>query len=206
MNEEIKNKLRNAGFEAIKDTRLDWSIMKKTPLYKIYINPNNNHVAIDNNNDALVFEGVPFENLEELNKICYPFNGLKDLTFDGKQYTWEECLGREKGWYVDEFSTIDYTTEIIVDEDHRNVCPTEDNAISIGATTQLMQICKKINEDFPSYGHHSHYPVLSKDGTFDWTCFDLKINQFPMNSEEAVKKLIETNSDLLYQYFETEKP
>lgn len=202
MNNEIKRKLELAGFEDIEQN--DWLILKNTALYKIYINFELSRVAIDNKNDKLVLSGIEFKDLDQLNKICYPFNGCQDLNFEEKQYTWEECFKTKIGFYVGGNGGVYERTSLNKSTLNKTVCPTEKSAISIEATTQLMQICAKINEDFPSEDEYDYYPHLDMNGKLDWVQTYHKYNSFKMNSAAGVKALLESNTPLLNQYFEHE--
>jgi len=203
MNEETKKKLRNAG---LKEQADNIAFSKSCGEFLITLELLHETIIVHIIREGQQVISKAANTLEDVNKICYPFNGCQDLNFERKQYTWEECLDTEKGWYVDEFSTIDYATELIVEENNRNLCPTEDNAISIGATTQLMQICKRINEDFDKTNEGFYYPLLASYGAIEVRYSTWKYNHLPMNSEEAAEALIKTNLPLLKQYFETEKP
>jgi len=204
MNEETKKKLRNAG---LKEQADNIAFSKSCGEFLITLELLHETIIVHIIREGQQVISKAANTLEDVNKICYPFNGCQDLNFERKQYTWEECLDTEKGWYVDEFSTIDYATELIVEENNRNLCPTEDNAISIGATTQLMQICKRINEDFEAEDDMRYSPMIyDRKVEYYKHHKNHKFGTLTMNSVKAFKALIETNSDLLYQYFETEKP
>jgi len=203
MNEEIKKKLVNAGFSKITE---EWNFLViKGQNHSISINKDLTMVRVYPFKSVRFIE-AKFTNLEELNKICYPFNNFKDLNFEGKKYTWEECLDTEKGYFVGSCSEVNNYTEMTATYRNKNICPTEKNAISIGATTQLMQICKRINEDFDKTNEGFYYPLLASYGAIEVRYSTWKYNHLPMNSEEAAEALIKTNLPLLKQYFETEKP
>jgi len=208
MNEETKKKLRNAG---LKEQADNIAFSKSCGEFLITLELLHETIIVHIIREGQQVISKAANTLEDVNKICYPFNGCQDLNFERKQYTWEECLDTEKGYYIDEFSTVDSATEIVIEENNKNICPTEKNAISILATTQLMQICKRINEDFPRSSEDIdkktyYYPVSIGFDFILWIDRSAKVNQFQMNSEEAVNELIRTNKALLNQYFETEKP
>lgn len=213
MNEETKQKLLNAGFIPDNYNRMaienvNFSISVKPSISK----KNGFYVAVINKRlekESHVTHSVDFEfHVQELNKACYPFNGCKDLNFEGKKYSWEECF-KEWGYYVEQNSDIIPVTGMEARNRNKNIFKTESAAISGGlAHAQLTHIVAAINADFEhSINGHYFFPIIEngiiKEG---WASNNRKLNPFKMNSKEACAKLIETNSDLLYQYFETEKP
>lgn len=206
MNEEIKNGLLNAGFKKSKSAYL----INRGEFHTIYIPllfANEQKVIIDIKIGEVqkTILTKDWANFEELSKICYTFNGCKDLNFKAKSYQWEDCV-KEDGFFIDTASNV-RGLEHVIDDLNRNAMKstftTESAAISGGlAHPMISQVVEAINADFECNSNElNYYPTLSH-GVVDWACMGIKINPFAMNSEEAVKKLIETNTPLLLQYFE----
>ena len=92
--EDLKNGLRNAGF-------VDSEICRENNKWVTYLSIGSNEIEVsksqddkfilnvciyftDGHNEKRNVFGGNINHLEELNKICYPFNDCQDLNFEGK--------------------------------------------------------------------------------------------------------------------------
>ena len=206
MNNDIKQKLKNAGFQEVRGTHGDVYFINNKFKATVHVckfphSQNENTMILNVSDDNIKYiEMMPIKDLAELNKLCYG-HIFQDLNFEAKKYTWAECLN-VSGFYVNEDSHIHQIHNVSHNKVYKNTVPTRSNAESIEATTQLMQISARINADFEQVDGCYYYPCF-EDGKIDkWKCPTTKINQFKMNSKKAIEALIETNTPLLLQYFE----